>query len=69
MNIQQIKANIRRGDVLAAAKISGLSRGTIMNYLKNRVETTPDNELLILAAFNQIFKQREEKRAAIFSQS
>jgi hypothetical protein len=67
MNAKQIKANIRRGDVLEAAKTSGLSRGTVMNYLKGRVATNPDSELRILAAFNQIFKQREEKRAAIFS--
>jgi hypothetical protein len=67
MSLQKIKSQIRRGDVLAAAEISGLSRGTVMNYLKGKVETTPENELLIMAAFNQIFKQREEKRAAIFS--
>ena len=58
MNLQQIKANIRRGDVLAAAEISGVSKGTILNYLHKKVETRPDTELKILNAFMRIFEQR-----------
>lgn len=50
---------IRRGDVLAAAKISGLSKNTVLNYLHGKVETRPDTELKILGAFAQIFHERK----------
>ena len=59
VNTKQIKQQIRRGDVLAAAEISGLSKNTVLNYLHGKVETKPDNELKILGAFTRIFEQRK----------